>query len=301
MSNPFRFLLLTFVLVACQEDPVLNQQQSDLSQNRPAASSSTNPDTPAANPAQTLSGIVRDQQTGKLIAGASIRLDTLLGSSDQVGFYQFKQPPAGASKLIVVHPDYESFVETITVQGNRQIYDIQMVPKGMGQNPLSLPSVMASSSPGLEPSASATPIMLLPSGVPTPTSASSSPTPTTVSSPTPTPQATPSSAYDPILDEAAQGEVLVKRHSKGLELVFSLQQANGLPVNWSWGSVGVEYYLADLSGRILANGKSVILSNGESFVVTSSESFSEQVQVSITFTLPDARTLSFQSTLTVGS
>lgn len=298
MSNLSRSLLVLLFLAACQEDPVLNQQQSDLSQNRPTAISSSSPDNPAVNSAQTLSGIVRDQQTGKLIAGASIRLDTLLSSSDQVGFYQFKQPPAGASKLIVVHPDYESFVETITVQGNRQIYDIQMTPKGMGPLPSSLPSVMASSSPGLEPAASATPIILLPSGVPTPVSAVSA-TPTAVSSPIP--QATPSSAYDPILEEAAQGEVLVKRHSKGLELVFSLQQANGLPVNWSWGSVGVEYYLADLSGRILANGKSVILSNGESFVVTSSETFSEQVQVSITFTLPDARTLSFQSTLTVGS
>lgn len=296
-------LLLSLLgcLMACQE-PVLTQGQQDLT-NRPpspATSAITQPDTGSPTQA-SLGGLIRERDSGKLVSGATVRLDTRATSSDQAGFYQFLNPGSGEAKLIVIHPDYAPFTETLSLDGKRRIHDVQLSLTGA---PAASPTPQLSSSPGVTPSASPTPLILLPDGsvaTPAPTaspspSASSSSSPQSSGSPSAsaTPVASASPAWDPRLDEAAQAEVLVKRRSNGLELTFLLAKINGIPVNWEWGQIKVEYYIgkvgAPAADSLVTSGRSVINAFGDSFVVTTGQAqVPETVRVKFTLTLPDAR------------
>ncbi|HEY9839040.1 MAG TPA: carboxypeptidase regulatory-like domain-containing protein [Candidatus Obscuribacterales bacterium] len=290
MSRSLIFLLL---LAGCQE-PVLNDSQQDLTQSRSQSRPPQAVPSAVVTDSAALGGIVRDGISGKLISGATVRLDTRATESDQAGFYQFAASQKGEFKLIVLHPDYQPYTETLQLDGTRRIHDVQLTPLGATAPPA------ASSSPG--PVASPTPILLLPNGSTASPGASptASPLATPSVSPTATPVPTASPAYDPLLDEAVQAEVLIKRHPNGLELVFLLQRSNGQPVNWEWGEVQVQYFLADNAGQLLTNGGTVLNAYGESFVVSPSNGqVPDQVQIQYTLTLPDHRQIEATDTVTV--
>lgn len=297
---PLRTLLaalssLLLLLPACQE-PVIGSGQDLTASPRPGATAASN--SPAATGA-TLGGVVKNRETGALVNGATVRLDTRSTETDQAGFYQFAATPAGQAKLIVLHPNYQPYSETLTLDANRRIVDVQLLPNGA-----------ATPGPSVTPSATP-PLILLPDGstspMPTPSasaSASASASPSASASATPRPTATP--AYDPRLDDAEQAEVTVKRRSNGLELLFLLQSANGSPVNWEWGQVKVEYFIADAnlnsngSRDQVTSGRTVINAYGEEFVVgTGGRVVPDEVLVNFVLTLPDEREIEHEMTVEV--
>ncbi len=301
---------LISAITACQE-PVLNPSQSDLGQNS-SASPANSANLTNSNQA-SLGGLIRERDTGKFISGASVRLDTRSTSSDQAGFYQFMNPGSGEVKLIVMHPNFATYTETLTLDSQRRIHDVQLSP--LGTAPSASPD--AQSSPNISPSSSPTPIILLPDGSvssPSPSASASasaspqaSPSPSsTSSSASATPSPSPSPAWDPKLDDATQAQVLVKRRSNGLELVFLLAQNNGGPVNWEWGQVKVEYFIGKTSGpnteSLVTSGRTVINAYGEGFVVVTSQAQGlDSVRVKFTLTLPDNRLIENEMLVQVSS
>lgn len=315
LPSPFRLLapaLSLGLLLSCQE-PVLNLNQQDLSQPGPSASNSPGP---VASGEAQLAGIVSDQISGALLNDAQVRVDTTGVRSDAAGFYLFEGLRAGEAKLIVQHPGYRPHTRTLQLSAGRQTVDIALLPVDA---PLPVtpsdapPDSLPTAQPGSPaPAPSPTPIILNPDGstsVPSAApSASASPLPsaTPSASPSASPSANPgNSAYDPELDRTAQAEAIVKSHPNGLQLQFLLSRSNGLPVNWGWGQVRVEYYLANLEpdnslGQFLTSGSSVLLSNGDGFVLSNlSQSPNTRIRINFTLTLPDQRKISQEESLTV--
>lgn len=286
-----RLLLFICLLTACQEDPVLSGSQTDLTQTaasvappgaaQSAASSPTAPPAPTAEPVlqAAISGLVKDAN-GQLLAQTEVRLDNLVTHTDAVGFYQFLNPPVGESKLIVQRSGYQTYTQTLRLDGDRRIVDVQLTAATASSAPIVLlPDGTASALPSTSPAATASPI------------AATSPTPGATSSADPAP--TPSPAYDPQLDEAADSDVLLKRHANGLSLLFMLQKANGQPVNWEWGQITIQFVVTGSDGTPIANGVTVMNSFGDQFVAsTSVTSLPNQAAVTYTLTLPDGRSLS---------
>lgn len=301
------------LMSSCQE-PVLNLNQQDLSQPGATESPANRPD--AADAAQ-LAGIVSDQLSGALLNDAQIRVDTTGVRSDAAGFYLFESLPVGEAKLIVQHPGYRPHTRTLQLSAGRQTVDIALLPVGADM-PVPAPDSPATSIPAPQPGASPAPIILnpdgstsMPSSAPTATppvspiaspSAAPSASPTATASPSANPDNSP---YDPELDRVAQAEAIVKSHPNGLQLQFLLSRSNGLPVNWGWGEVKVEYYLANLEpddslGQFLTSGSSVLLSNGDGFVLSNlSQSPNSRIRINFTLTLPDQRKISQEQSLTV--
>lgn len=285
-------ILILCLLSACQEDPVLSTGQQDLSQAQPQTSSAPQiqaTPTPTATPAigTSLGGVVRDSVSGQLVSQATVRLDARSTLTDQTGYYLFLEPGQGEGKLIVEREGYQPFTQTVQIGDSKRVVDIQIVPAN-APAPTATPQ---------------TPVVLQPDG-----SASVSPSPSP--SPTPAPTATPgngatpsptaSPAYDPVLDEVAQSDVLVKNHPNGVELTFTLQKANGVPVNWEWGQIMVQYVISGTDGQPIANGVTVMNSFGDKFVTNSSVSpLPNQVKAVYTLTLPDGRKVSADSTVQV--
>jgi hypothetical protein len=222
--------LIPLLLFACAE-PVLNSPAS------PEAS----PSGAATAHDGRLSGLVRDRESGALLANLTVRLDDQSVVTDAQGFYRFENVPAGELKLIVAAPGYSPYTDTLTFNGGRQVRDITLGSTGAASP---LPSLSPSGSP--QPEVSATPIFLPDPDVsaqPNPTSSpTATPNPTPTPTPVPSPTATP--AYDPLIDEVKTSELFVKRDGDRLELTLSLQRnLNGPPVPWQWGSVRVSYTL----------------------------------------------------------
>jgi len=296
---------LCLLVGACQ-DPVLNLQQRDPTQPSRAAPEAP-ADTEAATGQSRLAGVIKDQQTGQLLNNAQIRVDAEAGKSDSAGFYQFLSLPPGEVKLIVQYPGYHPYTQTLTLVPGRQTVDVALLPLSV----LPLPEPMPNPDNPLDgsPSAEPVPIILNPDGstsTPSPVAtASASPSPVPSLSPSPSPS--PSPAYDPDLDRVVQADVFIKRQGDGLQLSFVLQRSNGLPVNWSWGQVRVEYYLANLDSQgevsqFLTNGSTVLNDNGDNFVVSNlTQTAGTQVRINFTLTFPNQRQVSQELTIPVGN
>ncbi|MGV3523657.1 MAG: carboxypeptidase-like regulatory domain-containing protein [Candidatus Sericytochromatia bacterium] len=289
-------LLCLFVLLsACQEDPVLDGTPQDLTQNpgNPISASPSPENTPTpnvGNPDVQLAGVVRNSSTGALLANATVRVNDQATRTDSAGFYRLSPTQTGAVKLIVIQEGFQPYTATLELRSGSQIQDIDL--QAADQN-VATPV----------PTASEGPIVLLPDGsasvMPPRPTPSASPTP----APTPVPTATP--AWDPILDEAAQSDVLIRRRGQNqLELVFTLQRVNGLPVNWEWGQVLIDYNLGNPlnanscdNAEFLTSGRSVINANGEGFVINlGSKEPENPVCINYTLTLPNREEIEQLST-----
>lgn len=289
-------ILILCLLSACQEDPVLTTGQQDLSQPQPQTTSAPQVQatpTPMATPVlgTSIGGVVRDSVSGQLVSQATVRLDARSTLTDQTGYYLFLEPGKGEGKLIVEREGYQPFTQTVQIGDSKRVVDIQIVPANAPtatpQTPVVLqPDGSASVAPSASPAASPTP--------------DSTPAPTATPGNGATPSPTASPAYDPALDEVAQSEVLVKNHPNGVELTFSLQKSNGLPVNWEWGQITVQYVISGTDGKPIANGVTVINSFGDKFVTNSAVSpLPNQVKAVYTLTLPDGRKISADTTVQV--
>lgn len=319
MKIPARTIWLASALLllgACTDPVIENSSLTALDQPSAAPVSLPGPVSSVAPRTGTgfLSGVISDGVTQRLLPGVTVRVGEKRVQTDQAGYYQFEQLEAGEVKLIAEAVGYLSQAITIEIQPRRQVRDLGLQPGSGGSlPPLESPPATAPLPTALPlPSASVPPIVLLPGGgVATPSpmvSASPLPSPTTSPAPnvTPTPSPTPSSLYDPVLDEAKLSELFLKRRSNGLELNFLLYKANGLPVDWQWGVVQVEYYLAQsvstngvtAPGNLITSGRSIIAKSNEPFVSTLNAEqmavLGETIFANYTLTLPDKRKLSLQ-------
>ncbi len=281
--NPLLSLLICLASTAC--DPVLSTGGSDLSQ--PTSASTASSAKPGSsdirlNPV-SLIGVVRARNGQALISNATVRINTHTVQSDSAGFYQLDALPEGDVKLIVMAPGYQAYTRTLSLKVGSQVEDIDLLALGETQTDLEpdstetpTPKPDSSSEPAPAPSASGTLILLpdgsasvAPTASPSPVpSASANPSASPSVSPSPTASPTPEPPYDPILDQAVNSQLLISPQNNDLRLTFSLSQVNGFPVNWSKGTVHVEYFLANGDGSFLTSGRSVITTNGDSFVVS---------------------------------
>lgn len=300
--------LLFTGLNACQEDPVINSgqdftQPTSASSVNPTASSnnSSTPDSSAApqdssgDTGVRLTGVVKDKASGLLLSEALIRIDTTSTITDGAGYYQMDHLVSGEAILIVQHPGYVPYTAQINLSSGRSFQDIALEPL-TGNNQSS------------SPSASPTPVILKEDGTVSQPSASASPSPSSSASNSPEPTPSPSSGYDPQLDEVVQTKVVARRQENGLALVFLLQRSNGLPVNWEWGTVKIEYYLANKtvpsegSTLFLTSGTSILTANGDTFVVdTGDRNVENQIEINFTLTFPNGRQLPQDLTLNLNA
>lgn len=322
MNTPARTFLLgsALLLVGACTEPVIQTQTSTLA-DPPRVSAA-----PPASPAPVagslpspgsgfLSGVVTDGATQRLLAGVTVRLGDKRVQTDQAGYYELAQLEAGEAKLIVEAPGYAPQAITVEIQSRRQVRDLSL-QAGTGIVPtVPLPSsTVPNTATTPVPGSSPTPILLLPGGAtatPTPAaSATATPVPNASASasgnasPTPAPTASP--LYDPILDDAKASELFLKRKINGVELNFLLSKSNGLPVDWKWGVVQVEYYLAQsvttngvsAPGNLISSGRTIIAQSNEPFLLTLNAEqlgqLGEKVYANYTLTLPDKRQLKLQ-------
>jgi hypothetical protein len=306
--------LLSLALASCG-DPVINTSSNTAAEPQTLA-------TPNANLSLEkgfLSGVVMNTQKS-LLAGVTVRLGEQKVETDQTGYYQFSQVQPGEVKLIAEAPGYTPVALTVTIGAARQVQDLSLSTVQAGTSPVILPSAPPSSDTVTSPSTSPTPVFLLPDGSSSAAPIASSspavqanptPVPATPVAGSPTPAPTASPLYDPNLDEAKLSELFLKRKSNGLELNFLLSKSNGLPVDWSWGVVKVEYYLAQTQtnngikspGSLITSGRTIIAQSNESFILTlSSEQMSQlgdSLYANYTLTLPDLRTLSLEKEFSI--
>lgn len=300
-------LLCLLSLSACETEPVIFGPQEDLTQSQNANQGSI-PSTPttSAEPSESsrlplspdtddvrLTGVIKDQSTGLLLSEALIRVDTQAAISDGAGFFQIDNLEAEKVILIVQQPGYIPYTATVELKSGRNFHDIDLVPLAQNAN---------QNSPS--PSASATPIILEEDGsTPAPTA-----TPNSGESVTPTPTPSPSGPYDPQIDEIALSNVVMRRKENGLELVFLMQRSNSLPVNWEWGSISVEYFLANTTifaedtTYFLTSGKTELRQNGDTFVVDpGNRQVGDEIEIDFTLTFPNGRELKQTETVTLSN
>lgn len=301
-------LLVPLLLSACT-DPVLDTQT--LAPAAPALVPSAQPEPRVGEALGTgsLSGVVRDQ-TQKLLPGVTVRLNGQQTQTDQVGFFEFSRLEPGEFKLIAEASGYQPVAVTVQLQARRQVQDLSLQALAPPVQPLT-PSPLVS--PALQP-------VFLPPQEPSP--ASASPQPQNIATPQPTVTATsspavatpsprPPSLYDPELDEAAVVELFLKRKANGVQLNFLLSKLNGLPVEWDWGVVQVEYYLAQplnqqgvvTPGVLISSGRSVLTTNNQPFLLfldsTALTLLGDEVYATCTLTLPDKRQLTLRQVVDV--
>ena len=306
-------VVLSLSLASC--DPVLSTAGSDLTQptSTTAASSATPDNTSIRLNPVSLIGVVRARANQALISNATVRINSQSVQSDSAGFFQLDDLPQGEVKLIVIAPGYQAYTKTLTLKAGSQVEDIDLSVMGeILPEPTPSPTIPNDGSESPNPSATASPqaspggtLILLPDGsasvAPTPTpSPSVTPTPVPTSSASPAASATPEPPYDPILDEAVDAQVLISRQNADLRLTYTLTQVNGLPVNWSKGTVQVEYFLASAEGEFLTSGRSVITANGDGFVVSlGSRTVGDNVIADYVLTLPNLSQIKKKETLTL--
>ncbi|MGE3728037.1 MAG: carboxypeptidase regulatory-like domain-containing protein [Candidatus Sericytochromatia bacterium] len=309
MNTPARMFWLgsALLMVGACTDPVIETQTlTPADPPRVSAAPVSAPNT-VSSPFPSLgsgflSGVVSDAASQRLLPGVTVRLGDKQVQSDQAGYYQFEQIEAGEAKLIVEAPGYLPQAITVEIQARRQVRDLSLQLASGGLPPL------PTAGPTPAPLTSPTPILLLPGGAtPSPAiSASVIPLPSVSAVATPTPVPTPSPLYDPVLDDAKLSEVFLKRKINGLELNFLLYKSNGLPVDWKWGVVQVEYYLAQsvssngvsAPGNLISSGRTIIAQSNEPFLLTLNAEqltlLGEKIYVNYTLTLPDKRQLALQ-------
>lgn len=312
MNTPARRFLLGSALLmvgACTDPVIENQAVTPADPPRVSAAPVSAPITPSSLPSLGtgfLSGVVSDAASQRLLPGVTVRLGAKQVQSDQSGYYQFELIEAGEAKLIVEAPGYPPQAITVEIQPRRQVRDLSLQAGSGAVQPTGIPP---SAGPTPTPLNSPAPIFLLPGGAiatPTPTPSTTPVATTPVPATTPTPMPTPSPLYDPVLDDAKLSEVFLKRKINGVELNFLLYKSNGLPVDWKWGVVQVEYYLAQsistngvsAPGNLISSGRTIIAQSNEPFLLTLNAEqlgqLGDKVYANYTLTLPDKRQLKLQ-------
>lgn len=287
-------LLLCASLFACQEPVITTGNSQDLSQTAPPSAQPSDPAStaPTATEKTTLQGVVQEAGTQRLLPGVTVYLNEVTQVTDAIGFFKFENLSPGPAKLIIAAPNYANVNRNLTLTGGLQTEDVILTP---GQNTV----------PPITPSAEPSTIILLPDGSTATPEPSATPTPAPSASPTPEATAEPSPSPSPTdtspgLDEATSADVLVQRKDSALNLVFTLNQQNGLPINWSGETVYIEYYIATPDDQILTSGRSLITSNGDGFVVSlGGRETTPRVNVDITLLLPNQNVLRIRELVNV--
>ena len=292
---------MVLLLGACA-DPVLDTGLIPAPVSSPLAAPVP---TPVMVGTAALSGVVSGPGGQPLLAGIRLRINGQSVLSDSTGFYRFSGLEPGEVKLIAEGSGYQPVALTVRLQSGQQVQDLALVAV-RGAEPTAAPSASAGSPQ---------PIFLPPSDLPAspvPTATALpviSPTPVATLAPTPQPTATP--LYDPALDQAAVVNLFLKRKTTGLELNFLFARLNGLPVEWQWGTVQAEYYLAVplkqagtvSGGELITSGRTGLSGSNQPFVLpldsVQSRLLGETVFATCTLTFPDQRVLTFQKEISV--